>query len=160
MKKIGFLLVTFFFFSAVSAQPSEPAKTWAFAYGAAGAVVNGGSADGVLHIGGGGAGLVSGGLGAGVDIGYLAPFEGFGSGIGILSPGVLYAFNRENATVPYVGGGYTLFFRGATAHGFYVAGGINRWFDDRWGIQIEGRDQIMPEYNDHFIEARVSILIR
>lgn len=111
-----------------------------------------------MHFGVGGEGLVAEGFGLGVELGYLSDFNG--EGIGVLSPGVLYAFNRKKDTVPFITGGYSLFFRSATASGVFFGGGVNKWIGERWGVRIEGRDQVYVAENVHFLEARFAFIFR
>jgi hypothetical protein len=156
-------LSLFAFTSLAHAQQgqSNSAKAWGYFFGAPGAaIVDGGESEPILHFGGGVEGLVNGGFGIGAEIGYLAPFDGLGDGIGAFSIGPLFAFGREKQTAPFLTGGYTLFFRSGTASGVFFGGGVNHWLGERIGIRIEGRDQVMVEYNDHLIEVRFALLIK
>jgi hypothetical protein len=116
----------------------------------------------VIHVGGGFDYLLHKGLGATGEIGLLAPTQSFGSGIGVFNLGGIYTFNRDRKTVPFATGGYTLFFREGTLNGFFLGGGINHWISNKWGIRIEGRDQVMPNCGSftHSIEARFALVIR
>ncbi len=136
-------------------------RSWAQIFGGAGAITGSGDSEAVLHIGGGGEGLLAGGLGVTGEIGYLSAFQYFAGGIGVFSIGGLYAFNPERKTVPFVNGGYTLFFREGTANGFFFGGGINHWIGERWGIRVEGRDQVYTEdAGVHTVEARFALIVR
>jgi hypothetical protein len=141
---------------SIRAQPDDT-RAWGYVFGGAGSCIHG---VGFFHAGGGGEALLNGGFGVTAELGYLAFFEAPELGVGLFSPGVLYAFNRGQKTVPFVTGGYTLYFREGSAHGFYVGGGVNRWIGDHWGIRIEGREQVMPACDDHFLEARFAIIFR
>ena len=141
---------------AVLAQEDET-RSMGFFFGGIGSCQHG---YGFLHTGGGGQARLAGGLGITAEMGYLAYLEAPGRGVGLFSPGVVYSFNRSARTVPFVTGGYTLFFRSGTASGFFVGGGVDRWMGEHWGIRIEGRDQVMPTCNEHFLEARFAIIIR
>lgn len=139
----------------------DETRSWAQFFGGVGAMTGGGDTQSVLHIGGGGEALLAGGLGVTGEIGYLSNFENFSSGIGVFSAGGLYAFNRDRKTMPFVEGGYTLFFRSGSAHGFFFGGGVNHWVGDRWGIRIEGRDQVWVEDTSlHIIEVRFGIILK
>jgi hypothetical protein len=145
--------------SQLLAQDSR--RSWAHVFGGVGAITDGGDAEAVLHLGGGGEGLLAGGLGITGELGYLSTFQNFSGGIGVFSVGGLYAFNRDRTTVPFVTGGYTLFFRSGTENGFFFGGGVNRWLGERWGIRIEGRDQVFAtDTGVHTIEVRFAILLR
>jgi hypothetical protein len=111
-------------------------------------------------MGGGGEGLVAGGFGVGAELGYLAFMEAAGQGIGVMSPGVIYNFSRGKRTQPFVAGGYSLFFRSGTAHALYFGGGVNHWIGDRWGIRIEGRNQLWPSCRENLLEGRFAIVFR
>ncbi len=104
--------------------------------------------------------MLAGGLGLGAELGYMAPMSDLGEGIGIFSPGVIVKFSRDKKTVPFVTGGYTLFFRSGTEHGFFFGGGATRWIGDSWGLRFEGRDQVMPQCSTHLIEARIAVAFR
>ena len=154
-----FLLGSLLALECVALGEENERKAWGYGFAAVGAAYwPGYGGEGMVHFGGGGEGLLAGGLGAAFELGYLSSFDGHG--IGVLSPGVIYAFNREKKTVPFVTGGYTLFFRSGTAHGVFFGGGVNKWIGDRWGIRIEGRDQVYVEGNTHFLEARVAFIFR
>ena len=151
------LAATIFLLSPESLAQEVDARTWTYLFSGVGSCNHGVP---YFHAGGGAEGLVAGGFGVGAELGYLAFFEGPGLGVGLLSPGVVYSFSQAKKTMPFVTGGYTLFFRSGIAHGFYFGGGVNRWMGDRWGIRIEGRNQLMPTCRENLLEARFSILLR
>ena len=113
-----------------------------------------------LNLGGGGEGLLKGGLGASADLSYVFfPKEGFRSGLGLFSPGVLYQFRTSRKTVPFVTGGYSMAFRNGVYNMVHLGGGFNHWFDNRWGVRFEVRDHVdprAPEYN--FLQFRFALL--
>jgi hypothetical protein len=134
-------------------------EAWGYGFAAVGSAFEPGCCgEGMLHFGGGGEATLLGGFGPAVEIGYASTFDGWG--LGIFSPGFIYAFNRDRATVPFLTGGYTLFFRESTDHGFFFGGGINHWIGDRWGIRIEGRDQVWASHEVHFLELRFAVVFR
>lgn len=138
---------------------SKDRNGWGYGFGAVGASYESGCCgEGMVHFGGGVEATLLAGFGPAVEIGYASNFAGWG--LGIFSPGVIYAFNRDKDTVPFVTGGYTLFFRQGTAHGFFFGGGVNQWIGDRWGIRIEGRDQVWYDYDVHMLEVRFAFVFR
>jgi len=142
---------------AVLAQEIEDTRAWTYLFGGVGSCNHGVP---YFQGGAGGEGLLAGGFGLGAELGYLAFFEGPSLGVGLLSPGVVYNFSPGKKTMPFVTGGYTLFFRSGATHGLYFGGGVNRWMGDRWGIRIEGRNQLMPACRENLLEARFAILFR
>ena len=164
MKRTLFVLVMCSLLSpAIVAQPDSSQKRKAVrgvVFVAPGGVTSCGCSQGTLHFGGGVDGRIKGGVEATFDVGYITPTRSLLSGIGIFSPGLAYRFNRGNKTEPFVTGGYSLFFRGGTASGVFFGGGIDRWFRENVGFRVEGRDQVIVEHNDHFVEARFAILFR
>lgn len=117
----------------------------------------------IQHFGGGGETYLRKGLGIGAEIGYLSPLRGVGDGIGVLSVNGLYEFGRTKTGKlrPFVTGGYSLAFRGGTAHAVNFGGGVNYWFSRRAGLRFEIRDHFPPEYaNVHFWGVRVGLNLR
>jgi hypothetical protein len=165
MKKLIAFTVGFFllFVIPLSGQifETEPKKGYGYFFATPGAVIGDG-ASATLTIGGGAEGLIKGGLGLSADVGYLFfPRGGFGSGVGIFSPGVVYQFRLARKTVPFITGGYSLAFRQGTYNLIHFGGGINHWFNTRWGIRVEGRDHIDPHYPEYnFLQFRVALLVR
>ena len=87
-----------------------------------------------LHFGGGAEFDLYKGLGFSTDIGYIGRAQHLGEGgFGILSPNARYAFkiSENSKLVPYVTGGYSLFFvREDAANAFNFGGGIDYWFHE------------------------------
>ena len=160
---LSILTVLIIFLMSASSQllaQGEP-RAWAHFFGGIGGITGQGESEGILHVGGGGEGLIASGFGVTGEIGYLALMRGFGGGVGVFSLGGLYAFNRDRKTVPFVNGGYTLFFRSGHEHGFFVGGGVNHWIGERWGIRIEGRDQVFRDDTAvHALEAKFAIILK
>jgi hypothetical protein len=48
----------------------------------------------------------------------------------------------QQKLVPFVTGGYTLFFRSRTANGFNFGSGVNYWFREHPGLGLEFRDNL------------------
>jgi hypothetical protein len=139
----------------------EETRAWGQFFGGFGAITGDGSSQGVVHVGGGGEALLAGGGGITGEIGYLSNYRDFSGGIGVFSVGGIYAFSRDRKTVPFVSGGYTLFFRSGTENGFFFGGGFNRWIGEGWGIRIEGRDQVFAsDTGIHVLEARFAIILK
>ncbi|MBS1789357.1 MAG: hypothetical protein JST85_16650 [Acidobacteria bacterium] len=117
-----------------------------------------------LHFGGGGEGLIKGGFGVGGEIGGLAPTENFSEGFGVFSAGANYHFlnaSQSGKVVPFVNGGYTMFFRNSVANGGHFGGGVNYWFKERVGLRFEIRDHIVAEIpSTHFIGFRFGLAFR
>ena len=139
----------------------DPARIWGHVFAAPGALTDFDAAGDNLHLGGGVAGIASSGFGAHAEIGISGPFENFWDGVGVFSTGLTFGFRPEGRTVPFVNGGYTLLFRSGTASGIHFGGGVNHWFNDHWGIGIEGRDHVVLEGETfHILQARISLLIK
>ena len=147
---------------AQSSQTKYP-KGWVHALGGFGATLTG-NTSAFLHFGGGGEALLKGGFGAGLELGVAGLFDegNFGeTAIGLFSPGLLYAFNRERKLVPLVTGGYTMFFRNGIDNGVFVGGGANYWLKKRIGLRFEVRDNVIVGNGAyHLVEGRVAILFR
>lgn len=142
-------------------QSSGEHKGHGYVFAAPGATSEG---TGTLHFGGGGEGLVYKGLGVGAELGYVAPWRGFGDGLGTFSANGSYHFrprNSESRVVPFVTSGYTLLFRNGTAHAFNFGGGLNYWFRDRVGLRFEFRDHVWPgNHTVHILGFRVGMTFR
>jgi hypothetical protein len=166
MKSFLIFSLSFFSFFSVRAlcQDSEiePKTGYGYLFVTPGAVIGDGGASGTLTLGGGGEALIKGGLGISADLGYMFPFQGgFGSGIGLFSPGAVYQFSTARKTVPFVTGGYTLAFRDGAYSMIHFGGGFNHWFSNRWGIRVEIRDHIDPHYPEYnFLQFRIGFLLR
>ncbi len=116
-----------------------------------------------VEIGGGAEGLLKGGFGLGVDGGYFfSPTYGAQYGIGLVSPSALYQFKTRGKTNPFVLGGYTLAFRGGVANLVHFGGGVNRWLSQHWGLRVEVRYLMSPQYPNEAgaLQFRVGTLIR
>ena len=144
--------------SAWGQSPPEERKAWAVFEAGPGAATDGSTAVGFVQAGVSGEGVLSGGLGASVGLGYVAGFSG--GHFGLFSPGMAYFFNRNQRTVPFVFGGYSLFFSGSTASGVHFGAGVNRWMGEHWGLRFEVRDTVLVEYNAHFVAGQVGIVLR
>jgi hypothetical protein len=165
MKKLSVVTMTVFSFlvGPVFCQTLEPEPKTSYGYAfVTPGVVTGDGASATLTLGAGAEGLIKGGLGISADVGYMYfPREGFRSGVGIFSPGVVCQFHTRRKTVPFVTGGYTLAFRSGAYNLFHFGGGVNHWFSNRWGIRLEGRDHIDPHYREYnFVQFRVGFLFR
>ncbi len=119
---LAVFLLGFFLTVSVSGQGSEK-KGWGYGFFVGGFATDGSESEGIVHMGGGVDLLLAGGLGVGLEIGSLS-WGGISDGVGVFSPGVIYAFNTDQKTIPFITGGYTLFFREGSANGafFGVAG--------------------------------------
>ncbi|MFQ5740889.1 MAG: hypothetical protein ACE5JX_17950 [Acidobacteriota bacterium] len=152
----SFVLFSSTFAAGQSADPRPPRASGYF-FAAPGGTLGAAT----LHFGGGADILLKGGLGVSTELGYLAPFESLGEGIGVLSVGALYQFGPSRKTVPFVTGGYGLAFRGDTLNLVNFGGGVNHWFNEHWGLRIEGRVHTYPpEPAFSILEVRFGIDIR
>ncbi len=143
-------------------QSSDEHHAQGYAFFAPGASSPGGT--GTMHMGVGGEGLFYKGLGAGAEVGYLAPWSSFRDGFGIGSANGYYQFGpsrKDRKLIPFVTGGYSLFFRQGTSNAFNVGGGVNYWFRDHLGLRLEVRDHINTEVGTaHFVGFRVALAFR
>ncbi|MGH9340562.1 MAG: hypothetical protein ACRD1R_13455 [Acidobacteriota bacterium] len=114
-----------------------------------------------LHVGGGMEALFLAGLGGRADVGYLFdPSGDLAGGIGMFSPGLFYLFGRDSSSAPFLTAGYSLLFRGGTGNAAFVGAGVNWWFSEGWGLQIEVRDhRLFPTGLGYLLEGRVALLI-
>ena len=127
-----------------------------------GGVTSGGGTSGTMYTGAGGEAVFGPGIGVGAEVGYTAPWRQFRSGIGVGSANGSFHFRRSERLVPFITGGYTLFFRNGTANGFNFGGGVNWWFASRLGLKAEMRDQVGTGglRNLHFWAIRVGLTFR
>ena len=116
-----------------------------------------------LQAGFGGEGMVYKGLGVGGEISYLN-LGGYTYGLGAVSPNASYHFRgltKDGKVVPFVTGGYSLYFRNGVAHGLNFGGGVNYWFKERVGLRVEVRDQVLPfDGTLHYVGFRAGISFR
>ncbi len=126
--------------------------------------VSAGATQGTYHVGAGGEGLIYKGLGAGGEIGYLAPWDTFRGGVGVVSANGSYHFRRaerDARLVPFVTSGYTLMFHSGSANLFNFGGGVNYWFKERWGLRLEFRDHVWPNSpTAHYWGFRIGLAFR
>lgn len=116
-----------------------------------------------VQAGFGGEGLVYKGLGVGGEVSYLK-LGGYTYGLGAVSPNASYHFRgltKDGKWVPFVTGGYSLYFRNGVAHGLNFGGGVNYWFKERVGLRVEVRDQVLPfDGTLHYVGFRAGISFR
>lgn len=171
MRQIPFVLALFISLSVVgsaqttSSKTTQPTNDRGYSYGYIFAAPGGtsGGGGGTLHIGGGGDGVFSNGVGIGAEVGYIAPFEYFGDGLGTFSINGSYHMKsgKSEKLVPFVTGGYTGFFRSGYANGVNFGGGVNYWFKPRVGLRVEFRDNVfLQEGSAHFLNVRVGLTFR
>lgn len=144
--------------SHARAQATEKDGTWAYGYGFAGLGVAIGEelGDPIFHLGSG-ADVMLGRFGFTGELGYMASAERPLDGFGTFSPGVLLAFSKQG-TVPFVKGGFTLFFRSGAEAGWFVGAGVNFWRSDKFGFRAELNDQVL--IGNHLLAARFAVLFR
>ena len=170
MKKELLLSLMGVLFSAlcVFSQPAEEDRVttgYGYVFGAPGVGLTfcGCGNEATVSLGAGAEGLLKGGFGLGIDGGYFfSPSAGAQYGIGLVSPSALYQFKTRGKTNPFVLGGYTLAFRNGTANLVHFGGGINRWLSGHWGLRLEVRYLMSPEYprDAGALQFRVGALIR
>lgn len=144
---------------AALAQGTTERKAWGYVFGGAGAAT-GGFSNGIFSFGAGGEGLVYKGFGMGAEVGYVAPFERGGDGIGIFSADASYHFNRSAKLVPFVTGGYSAAFRSGASHGGNFGGGVHYWMKDHVGLRFEVRDHVFSSDSPHLFQFRVGLSFR
>jgi hypothetical protein len=139
-------------------QGTERHGTWAYGYGfiGFGAAIGDELGDPLFHLGPG-TDVMFGRFGVTGELGYMAAVERPTGGFGTFSPGVLYAFSKSGV-VPFVKGGFTLFFRSGTEPGWFVGAGANLWKSDRFGFRAEVNDQVLE--SNHLLTGRFAVLFR
>ena len=101
------------------------------------------------------------GFGFGADVGYITSTTDFTGGLGLLAGGPIYQFSTSSRYKPYIRGGASLAFRQGVLPFVHVGGGVNRWFDDRWGWKFEVRDHFHPQYPSfQVLEFTVGLLFK
>ncbi len=144
---------------ALAAQSSS-----GYLFLAPGGVTSSGRTEMMLHAGGGGDAVIGKGIGVNVELGAIWPRECFVECVmGAFSPGGTYHFRRgaELKLDPFVAGGYTLMFRGASENLFYFGGGANYWFSRKVGLRMEMRDHVWTGYRAaHFWNFRLGLAFR
>jgi hypothetical protein len=145
------------------AQSADERRGQGYVFIAPGGIAPNGSTV-TLQLGVGGEGLIHRGLGGGGEVGYLTSTRSLGSGFGILSANTSYHFTKASASgkvVPFVTGGYSLFFGDGQANGFNAGGGVTCWFRERLGLRLEFRDQVVTEGRAvHYLGFRVGLSFR
>jgi hypothetical protein len=148
---------------AQTPQPrSQEHRVQGYGYVGPGAFTTG--SETLIHYGAGAEGLLVHGLSVGAELGGFAPAASFRDGFGVFSPNASYHFlnaSRSRKFVPFVTGGYTLFFASDVANGMNFGGGFNYWFKERVGVRIEVRDHILfPAGDAHLIGVRFGVSFR
>ena len=135
---IGVLTALLALASPALAQETTAAVTrTATVFGSLGGMSSGSS--GLLHLGAGEDVIWPNGLGFGADFGYIGATTGFADGLMMLTAGPIYEFRTSSSFKPYVRGGLTVALNGDVALSLmHVGGGVNKWFDERWGMKLEG----------------------
>lgn len=146
-----------------AAQTADERRGQGYVFVAPGGIAPNGSTA-TVQFGVGGEGLVHKGLGVGGEVGYLTSTRSLGGGFGILSANTSYHFTKASVSskvVPFVTGGYSLFFGDGRANGFNAGGGVTYWFRERLGLRLEFRDQVIAEGRAvHYLGFRVGLSFR
>ncbi|MCI0337513.1 MAG: hypothetical protein L0226_08055 [Acidobacteria bacterium] len=159
-------LIWIAFLIALTASPAltqTPKERGGYGYGFAGLIRSPNGEDVALNVGIGGDGYLYKGFGVGGEIGYVGP-SGFNDGFGILSANASYHFlkvSQSRKLVPFLTGGFSLFFRSRADIGGNFGGGVTYWFKERIGVRLEVRDQI-PARSDlgHLPGFRAAVTFR
>jgi hypothetical protein len=164
MKKLIALFIVMMPVLSYAQTPTQTERT-SYGYAFTGLNVSSNGGEHGLQAGIGGEGIIHKGFGVGAEIGYFRhPMFGSDSGIGLLSVNPSYHFlnvSKSRKLVPFVTGGFSLFFSRGAVIGGNFGGGITYWVKDRIGVRVEARDQI-PAYSGigHFPSFRVAITFR
>ena len=150
--------------SAQSSKSGSDRRGYGYVFAAPGVAASEFGSAATMHFGVGGEGLIKGGFGVGGEIGGMAPVESFSSGFGVFSAGANYHFlnaSKSGKVVPFVNGGYTMFFRSGVANGGHFGGGVNYWFKERVGLRFEVRDHVVSDFGQtHFVGFRFGLTFR
>lgn len=162
MTVLGLSLSVGAYAQSSSTDPAgKNAKGQGYVFFAPGGIIGDGHSVGIAHFGGGGEVLVYRGLGIGGELGYLAPWECMGDGMGLFSVNGSYHFRRNRKFTPFITGGYSLAFRNGHANLLNFGAGAHYWFSDSVGLRMEFRDHIQPQYiNEHFLGGRIGLSFR
>lgn len=146
-----------------AAQTTESAGH-GYAFAAPGAIAGHGGGTAAMHYGGGGEGFITKGFGLGGEVGYFTPARAHSQGFGIASANGVYRFKgagKDGRVVPFVTGGYSLFFRGGPDNAANFGGGVNYWFKEKLGLRVEFRDHFfVVDPGTHFLGVRIGITFR
>jgi len=130
---------------------------------APGAVIAEGDSTGLLNFGAGGEWSFYKGIGLGTEIGYLAPYDYFGSGVGLFSLNGLYTFRTSAGArfEPFITGGYSLLFGSGHLNAVNFGAGTHYWFGKKVGLRLEVRDHVSPSYaSEHLLQGRIGVSFR
>ena len=135
-----------------------------YVYFAPGGATSSGYTAMTVNLGFGGEARIVSHLGAGAEAGVLAFRQDFaGSVMGTVSPtGYVHLVGSKEAKIdPFIGGGYSLFFRNYHENLVHFGGGVNFWPKRHLGVKIEVRDHVNTRYNAiHFWGFRFGLAFR
>jgi hypothetical protein len=140
-------------------QSSNERKGWGYVFGGAG-VREGFGSQTVINVGGGGEGIIAKGFGVGGELGYLSTTRSASDGFGLASVNFSYHFNNAQKLAPFVTGGGSLAFRGGSAGGGNIGGGVHYWMRDNVGLRVEVRDFIFSSDITNTVVFRVGLSFR
>lgn len=124
----------------------------------------GGRTFATAHAGGGFEAILKRYVGVGADLGYVAPTERLGSGVGVVSPNGYFHIGGDHyrGIDPFVTAGYTAFIRTRTRSLFNFGGGMNWWITDGKGLKFEFRDHVDAggATTIHFWSIRLGLTFR
>jgi hypothetical protein len=163
MNRIFWLLIlTAFLPSHSSAQVSQDYRGQGYVF--AGPSYGSYFSSALINAGGGGEGFVHKGMSVGAEIGGFVHTGNTDTNFGVFSPNVSYHFKGASGSgrlVPFITGGFSLFFKLRADPGNNVGGGVNYWFKDHLGLRLEVRDHIPWRSDiDHIVGVRVGLSFR
>ena len=160
---ISSLFVLFVMSVCAYAQSGESAGQ-GYTFVAPGAIAGHGNTVGTMHYGVGGERFITKGFGVGGEVGYFTQLRDHSAGFGILSGNATYRFRNsggDGKVVPFVTGGYSLFFRSGAANGYNFGGGVHYWFKEKLGLRVEFRDHLVARDGaTHFLGVRIGLSFR
>ena len=115
----------------------------------------------IEHYGAGGEYLFSRGLGIGGEVGYLALFDDWWSGMLVLSANGSYHFARNRSFSPFLIGGYSFCYRYGTLNAMQYGVGFNYWYRETSAVRLELRHMVsLGDARTNFVTARIAYAFR
>ncbi len=155
---MGYLCLALLMLASATRATAQEHNAQGYLFFAPGVITSPGSSRASLHFGGGGEGFLHKGFAAGAELGYLAPWSDFGSGIGVFSLDGQYHFARGQKVVPFVTAGYSLGFHNGHINLFNYGLGANIWMKHNRGLRLEFRDHV--DSSNHYIDFRIGYAFR
>ena len=160
MKKYWIVILLLVSLPAIAAaQSNDKGRAYGYLFAGPGVSTNG--SDTLVNFGTGAEGFVYKGLAVGAEIGGFTAAKEFKL-LGALSPNVSYHFlkaSKSGKVIPFITGGYTLFFGDGVANRGNFGGGVNYWFKDTAGLRFEVRDYVIAS-DSHIVGFRFGLILR